>query len=185
MTAEVLKAMLRTKLKIVTAMFLVVPALASVVAWQASTRADDRGRLDTGFRLAVNEVIADERTLVTQIEIEAPPRSKVEVIADKADRGGGSVGVPDQAAGPSRTQLTIFADHVEWKAGSTNAPKLMMKFKGSGLVSMSDTGPMPEGKKLKDLVKVAIKSGEYKHGESTKLVTFRDVTHSLVAKKSE
>jgi hypothetical protein len=32
MTAEVLKAMLRTKLKIVTAMFLVVPALASVVA---------------------------------------------------------------------------------------------------------------------------------------------------------
>ena len=80
--------------------------------------------------------------------------------------------------------MTIFADHVEWKAGPTNVLKFMMSIKGGGAFSsMSDTGPMPEAKGLEDVLTVAINSGEYKYGMATKLATYKDVTYSLVVKK--
>lgn len=41
---------------------------------------------------------------------------------------------------------------------------------------------MPEGMRLVDVVKVLIKPGEYRYGVATKLVTFKDVTYSLVVK---
>ena len=42
--------------------------------------------------------------------------------------------------------------------------------------STSKTAPMPAGaKRLADLLKVPIKSGEYEYGAATKLVTFKDV----------
>ena len=49
--------------------------------------------------------------------------------------------------------------------------------------SMSDTGPMPDAKRLADVLTVAIKSGEFKYGMATKLATYKDVTYSLVVKK--
>ena len=79
--------------------------------------------------------------------------------------------------------MTIFADHVECKASSTNVLKFMMNIKGgAGFSSISDTGPMPEAKRLADVLTVAIKSGEYKYGMATKLATYKDVTYSLIVK---
>ena len=60
----------------------------------------------------------------------------------------------------------------------------MMNIKGgAAFSSMSDTGPMPEAKRLADVLTVAIKSGEYKYGVATKLATYKDVTYSLIVKK--
>jgi hypothetical protein len=133
-------------------------------------------------------VISEESILVTQLDIETLPGSWVQVVADKANRGGGGVsaGSPDPARPDERprTQVTIFADHAEWKAGSANVLKFMMRYSGtSGASSSSDTGPMPEAKRLADVVTVVIKPGEYKYGVATKLVRFNDVTYSLVVKK--
>jgi hypothetical protein len=114
------------------------------------------------------------------------PEASVEVVADKPGRGGLGVFVlaPDQPGGAAHTQVTIFADHVEWKAGPTNVLKFIMSIKGgAGGSSMSDTGPMPDAKRLVDVLTVAIKSGEYKYGMATKLATYKDVTYSLVVKK--
>ena len=93
---------------------------------------------------------------------------------------------PDQPGGLAHAEVTIFADHVEWKAGSTNVLKFIMTIKGgSALTTMSDTGPMPETKRLADVLTLAMKSGEYKYGMPMKLATYKDVTYSLVVKKPE
>ena len=121
-----------------------------------------------------------------RLEIEAQPGSIVEVIADKPGRGGVAAPCPSSPVPiicPG-TQLVIFADHVVWEAGSTNALKFMMKIKaGSGTATMINTGPMPKGKSLAETLSVIIKPGEYRYEEATKLAKFQDVTYSLVVRR--
>jgi RNA polymerase sigma factor (sigma-70 family) len=185
LTGEMSKTMLLSKLKITTAILLTL-ALAGAGVWQARTRADGTARPDDSFRVTVNEVLNDDSAIVTQVGIETLPGSRIEVISDQANRGVGSVTAPDQTNGMSHTQIIIFADHVEWKPGSTNALKFMMKLNGgAGSSNMSNTGPMVDGKRLADVVKVTIRPSAYQYGVATKLVTFTDVTYSLVVKKPE
>ncbi len=80
--------------------------------------------------------------------------------------------------------MTIVADQVEWKAGSTNVLKFLMTLKaGAGTATSSDTGPIPVGKRLADMLALAIKSGDYTYGVPTKLAKYKDVTYSLVVKR--
>jgi hypothetical protein len=186
LTQGVLKAMSLGKVKRV---ILVLLALAGAGAgiWQTCTRAEGTARPDSGFRSRVHEVIKDASVIVTQIEVETVPGASVEVVADKPDRGLGGVFMlpPGQAGGPAHARVTIFADHVEWKAGPTNVLKFIMSIQGgAGGTSMSDTGPMPEAKRLEDVLTVAINSGEYEYGIATKLATYKDVTYSLVVSKT-
>lgn len=146
-----------------------------------------KSNLQERFRATVNEVVSDDTTIVTNVGIETPPGSRIEVISDKPNQGGGDFTAAStdltQPSGSAYSQILIFADHVEWKAGSTNALKFMMKFKGGrGTSSMSDTGPMPGGKRLAEILTVTIKPGEYKYGMMTELLTFKGVTYSLVVK---
>jgi RNA polymerase sigma factor (sigma-70 family) len=182
LTKGVLKAMSLGKVKRVT---LVLLALAGAGAgiWQTRTRAEVTAPLESGFRSTVHELMKDASLIVTQIDVETLPGASVEVVADKPGRGGLFVLAPDQPGGPARTKVTVFADHVEWKAGPTNVLKFIMSIKGAAFSSMSDTGPMPDAKRLADVLTVAIKSGEYKYGMATKLATYKDVTYSLVVKK--
>jgi RNA polymerase sigma factor (sigma-70 family) len=178
----VLKTMLLSKAKTIALVVLSL-AVAGAVIWQAGTRADRTALPEERFRATVHDVIKDSSVIVTEIEVETVPGAQVEVVADKPGRGGGSILASGQPNGMAHAQLTIFADHVEWKAGSTNALKFMMIFKsGAGGSSTSDTGPMPEAKRLADVLAVAIKSGEYRYGTATKLATYKDVIYSLVVK---
>jgi RNA polymerase sigma factor (sigma-70 family) len=184
LTQGVLKTMLLCKLRKITLALLAL-ALAGAGVWQTRTRADAKTPLDESFRTTVREVINDESTIVSQIEIETLPGAWVEVVADKAGRGGGGIAAPTQSNVPSIVQVLIFGDHVEWKAGSTNALKFMLKLKAGGaLAGSSGTGPMPEAKKLADVLNVVIKSGEYKYEVARKLAVYKDVTYSLVVKKT-
>ena len=182
LTKAVLRTMSVGRAKRLT---LVLLALAGAGAgiWQTRTRAEGTAPPDKGFRCTVHEVIKDSSVIVTQIEVETLPAASVEVVADKPGRGGFFMLAPDQRGEPAHTELTIFADHVEWKAGSTNVLKFIMNIKGAGGAAMSDTGPMPEAKRLEDVLTVTIQSGEYKYGMATKLATYKDVTYSLVVKK--
>jgi hypothetical protein len=70
------------------------------------------------------------------------------------------------------------------KKGHTNLLKFTMKIKaGPGTATMMNTGPMPKGKRLAEMVSVQIKPGKYQYEAATKLVRFEDVTYSLVVKK--
>jgi hypothetical protein len=192
LTKEVLKAMLFSKLKFTTAIttaVLLALTLAGGALWQASSWADERAQPDAGFRVTVNEVIRDASTVVTQVDIETLSGSTVEVFTDK-NKGGGSTlssdaADPNRRNGLSRVQVTIFADQVEWKGGATAVVKFMLGTKiGAISNSTSDTGPMPAGaKQLSDFLTVPIKSGEYKYGQATTLVTFKGVTYSFVANR--
>jgi uncharacterized protein (TIGR03067 family) len=143
-----------------------------------------RPSLSESFRATVYEVVKDADVLVTRIEVESLPGATVEVVADKPGRGGVLVVAPGEPDKPAHTQLTILADHVEWKAGPTNVLKFMMGIKaGAASSTMSDTGPMPEAKRLADVLTMALQPGEYKYGVATKLVTYKDVTYSLVVKR--
>jgi hypothetical protein len=182
---EVLKTMLFSKIKITTAALLVL-TLAGAGLWQARTWADGRAPADASFRVTVNEVIHDETTVVTQIGIEAPPRSVVELFSDdKRVNSISSADLPNRPNGMSEMQVILFADHVELKEGLANAVKFMLAYKvGKISSSTSDTAPMPaDAKKLADLLTVPIKSGEYKCGLATKMVTFKGVTYSLVVNR--
>src|SRR5262249_29471238 len=127
-------------------------------------------------------------TVVTQIGIETLPGSTLELFHDKDKRGSFTLSSdspePNRAKGQSSTQLVIFADRIQakWKGGSTNAVKFALGYKiGSISGRCSDAGPMPaDAEQLSDLLTVPIKSGEYKYGQPTKLVTFKGVTYSLV-----
>jgi hypothetical protein len=188
LTREVLKTMLLSKIKFNTAALLVL-TLAGAGFWQARTRAGGETPPDATFHVTVDEVIHDEDTIVTRIGIDAPPGSTVELSTDKDKRIGQtlSADLPDanRSDGLSRIQLVLFADHVEWKGGSTNAVKFLLAYKvGSISGSTSDAGPMPaDAKQLADLLTVPIKSGEYKYGQATKLVAFKGVTHSLIVNR--
>ena len=79
-------------------------------------------------------------------------------------------------------QLIVFADQVEGKEGTATAVKFLLGHKvGKISGSTSETVPMPAGaKQLSDLLTVPIKSGEYRYGQMTKVVTFKGVTYSLL-----
>jgi hypothetical protein len=66
-------------------------------------------------------------------------------------------------------------------------PKFVIGLKvGKISTSTSETVPMPANATvLADLLKVQIKSGEYKFVRNTKLVTFKNVTYSIVVNRSK
>ena len=84
-----------------------------------------RHDLSEHFRVMVEEVVKDSDVIVTRIVVESLPGAWVNVVADRPNRGGMkavSPAEPDTPPDtPAHTQLTILADHVEWKAGQTNA----------------------------------------------------------------
>ena len=194
LTREVLKTMLFSRIRIttsITAAALLALTFAGASLWQARTWADGKARSDKGFRVTVNEVIRDDSTVVTQIDIETQPGSAVELSSDK-DKGGGTVfssdaTEPDRTDGPSHMQVTVFADQVEWKEGATAAVKFILGHKvGKISGSTSETLPMPpDAKQLSDVLTVPIKSGEYRYGQVTKLVIFKGVTYSLVVNRPQ
>jgi hypothetical protein len=188
LTREVLKTMLLSRIKITTAALLAL-TLAGTGLWQARTRAEGETPPDAGFRVVVDEVLHDESTFVTRVGIDTPPGSKVELLSDKGKRISSSLSAdvphPKRPDGLSRIQVVIFADQVEVGGGSTNAVKFLLAYKvGSISSSTSEAGPMPaNAKRLVDLMTVPIKSGVYKFGQETKLVTFKGVTYSLVVNR--
>jgi hypothetical protein len=163
-----------------------IVAAAWTLGVQAGTPAHDKAPPDGRFRVTVNEVLREDTTISIQVGVDALPGSYVDVNSDKPDRGGVGSASPPPAHphGSSHTQVVVFADHVVWEAGSVNALKFVMRAQGSpgSGATMSNTGPMPEGKRLMDVVKVLIEPGEYPYGVATKLVTFKDVTYSLVVR---
>jgi RNA polymerase sigma factor (sigma-70 family) len=189
LAGKVLKTMHWSKIKITTAITtaaLLAFTLAGAGLWQSRTWADGEAPPEKTFRVTVHEVIHDESTVVTQVEIETQPGSKVELLSDKKKGGGMTFSAdaadPDRPNRPSRMQVTIFADQVECKEGATTAVKFLLGHKVGGISgSTSETIPLPaDAKQLADLLTVPIKSGEYPCGQATKLVTFKGVTYSLL-----
>jgi RNA polymerase sigma-70 factor (ECF subfamily) len=184
LTEEVLRAMLFHRIKIIAGAFLLV-ALAGAGLWQAAVRAGGPPPAQETFRVTVNELIHDHGTLVAQIDIEAPQGAAIDLVADKPSKGGGSsilsTGVPATA------RFIVLGDQVEWEGGPTKAVKFMLAQKtGSISTSFSEAGPMPDtAKQLSDLLTMPIKSGEYKLGEATKMVTFKGTTYNLVVTRSK
>ena len=152
----------------------------------AVIHADEKGSPDQSFVVKVSELIHEDDIIVTQLEIEAQPGTSVEVIADEPNRGGVTATSPEPTEGDRspRTRLTIFGDHVVWAAGPTNLLKFMMKIKaGSGTATMVNTGPMHGDKRLTEIMSVLIEPGQYRYEVATRLVSFEDVTYSLVVKR--
>jgi RNA polymerase sigma factor (sigma-70 family) len=189
LAGEVLKTMLFSRIRLTTAITAAaVLALTLVGAglWQATTWAQGKAPPDRTFRVTVNEVIRDDSTVVTQIDIETQPGSTIELSSDKGKGGGmtfsSAATDPDRPNGPSRMRLIVFADQVEWKEGAASAVKFLLGHKAGKISgSTSETVPLPAGaRQLSDLLTVPIKSGEYKYGQATKVVTFKGVTYSLL-----
>jgi RNA polymerase sigma factor (sigma-70 family) len=210
LTGEVLKAMVLSRIKFATRALLLAMTLAGAGLWQAGAQAggkaqpegtsraavkegSEKPKPDEGFRVTVAEVMKDEDTVVMQVGIETLPGAKVEVLPDKDKRGVNSLSFssaatdPDRPKGPAAIQLLFLADHLkaEWKGGGTNAVMFLFGYKFGGISSSSSqTIPMPaDAKRLADILTVPIKSGEYKYGQATKLVTFNGVTYSLVVSR--
>ncbi|MFO0891087.1 MAG: hypothetical protein U0790_18325 [Isosphaeraceae bacterium] len=144
-----------------------------------------RGTQRGTFRVSVMKLLDEEDIIVAQIEIEAMPGCYVEVASDKPDRGGVGAATPEPSPTDRspRTRLTIVGDHVVGGAGTTDALKFLMRMTGgSGTAAMTNTGPIPRGKRLSETVSVLIEPGEYSYGEATRLVRFQDVTYSLIVK---
>jgi RNA polymerase sigma factor (sigma-70 family) len=190
LTKEVLKTMLLSKIKIATVVLLTL-ILAGAGLWQAriwaggtpkSPRATANGAT---FRVTVNELIHDDTTVVTQVDIESARGSTVELYTDKGKREGTGTSMtlsPSDSNGPSHIKLIIFADQFEWKASSTMLVKFMLQYKVGKISSSTSTGdPMPAGyKDLAELLKVPIKSGEYECGQVIMLLTFNGKTYHLL-----
>jgi RNA polymerase sigma factor (sigma-70 family) len=186
LAGEVLKNMLISKIKFTMAALL-GPTLAGAGLWQAKAWADEKAPADGSFRIAVNEVLNDDSTVVKQIRIEAVPGSTIDVSCDDKRRMNtltADLGEPNEPNEPSSAQLIVFADHVEMEEGSTSAVKFVIGFKAGKISSgTSKTEPMPaDAKVLSDVLNVQIKSGEYTYGQEMKLVTFMGATYSFVVK---
>jgi len=204
LTREVLGAMRFSRLKLTTVALLML-TVAGAALWQARTWADEAAPLgDSGaavdkplagplpdgtFRVTVSEVIREEGTVVTQIGIETLPGSKIELLPDQENRNMSSISVTTGPNDPARLQMVVLGDHVQgqWKGGSVNAVKFALSYQvGKISSSTSETVPMPDGaKELADVLTVPIKSGEYKYGQPTKLLTFKGVTYRLVVTRPE
>jgi RNA polymerase sigma-70 factor (ECF subfamily) len=181
---EVLKTMLFSKIKIIAAITtaaLLALTFAGAGLRQARTWANERTGADEAFGVTVHKMTHDDSTVVTQIDIDALPRSTVEFMSDKDQRGGATL--RSSANGRSHVGVRIFAKRVQArrKGSWTNRVKFGFEYKvGSITTSTSDAEPMPSGaKRIADVLKLRIKTGEYKYGQKTKLVTFKGVTYSL------
>jgi hypothetical protein len=136
-------------------------------------------------------VTRSDSTVVSQIRIETLPGSEVEVLSSKGKRGSTRLSTaspdPKRPGGTSSIQLTLRSDHVrgEGKGGPTSAVTFLLGYKvGKISGSTSETLPMPaDAKRLADVLKVPIKSGEYKYGVATKLVTIQGRTYTLVVNR--
>jgi hypothetical protein len=184
LTEEVLRAMLFHRIKIIAGAFLLI-SLAGAGIWQAAVRAGGPSQGNQTFRVTVNEVINADDTLVAQVDIEAPPGAAIDLVADKLNKGGTSSTL--RTGVPATSRFIVLGDQVEWEGGPMKAVKFMLAHKtGSISSSFSEAGPMPENaKQLSDVLTLPIKSGEYKLGEATKMVTFKGTTYSLVVTKSK
>jgi RNA polymerase sigma factor (sigma-70 family) len=183
LTNEVLKAMLLSKIKVLTAFAtaaLLALSLAVAGIRQARVRADQTAPPDKDFRVTVTKVIQEDNNVVTRVGIEVPPRSTLKITSDMGKRAGATLSTA--ANGPSHVELLISARRARGKAGRANAVEFGLEYKvGSIASSSSHAGPMPSGaKRVADVLKLRIKSGRYKYGRKTKLVTFQGVTYSLV-----
>jgi RNA polymerase sigma factor (sigma-70 family) len=186
---EVLKTMLFSKIRLTTAITVVALLALTLVGaglWQARTWADGKAPPDKTFTVTVNEVLRDDSAVVTQIDIETQPGSTIALSSDK-DKGAGTTfsseaSDPNRPNGPSRMQLIVFADQVEGGEGAAAAVKFLLGHKvGKITGSTSETVAMPaDARQLSDLLTVPIKSGEYRYGQVTKVVTFKGVTYSLL-----
>jgi hypothetical protein len=170
----------------ITAAALLALTLVGAGLWRARTWADGKAPPDRTFRVTVNEVIRDDSTVVTQIDIEPQPGSTIELSSDK-DRGGrttfsSEATDPNRPNGPSHMQVIVFADQVEGKEGAATAVKFLLEHRAGKICgSTSETAPMPAGaRQLSDLLTVPIKSGEYRYGQATKVLTFKGVTYNLL-----
>lgn len=191
LTREVLKSMYFSKIKTTTAIAaatLLAFTLAGAGIWQAPTLAGGKDPATGKFRVAVNEVIHDDNTLVAQVDIETPPGATIQLLSDKGKDDSLSASLTPavsdskEPGGRAHTRLTVFADQIEYQEGPINAYKFMFAYKlGKISSSASDAGPMPAGaKRLSDLLTLHMKSGEYRYGQATKLVTFKGKTFSIL-----
>jgi hypothetical protein len=178
-----------SKIKI-SASAVLLSALAVAGLRQVPTRAAVSAAIYDGtYRVATNEVLIDDSTVVKQLRIEALPGSRIEVWSDDkrgANKLSAVLSAPIHPIGPSTAQLIVFADQVELNDGSTNAVKFLLGFKaGSISTGTSNTTAMPNGSnRLSDVLKVHIQSGEYSYGQETKLLTFMGVTYSVVVTRT-
>jgi hypothetical protein len=205
--------MLLSRIKLtaaVAAAALLALTLAGTGLWQVRARAGERApRLGGdgpavrkaggealpggGFRVTVNDVVRDDSTVVAQVDIDAPPGSRIEVLSDKDKRTTSRLitttvlPAPNRAGAPPAVRLTVFGDQIEWKGGATPAVKFMLAYQlGKITSSTSESGTMPPGaRQLGDVLQVLAKSGEYKYGQVTKLVVFKGVTYSLVVNRPD
>jgi len=193
LTREVLKAMYLSKIKKtfgIAAAALLALTLTGAGLWQAKTWADGKAAVGDTGRVTVNEVINNDDVVVTQIRIELPPGCKIEVYSD--DKGSTRRLTADardvkQPDGSNSVEITVLADQVEIKQSGTNMIKFMVGYKiGKLSSSSSQMVPMPaDAKQLSDVLSVPIKSGEFKVGQPTKLVTLKGVTHSFLVTREK
>lgn len=159
----------------------VVVALA---AGRTGVRAGEGAPPEGQYRVEVNHIVRDDRLIVTQVEVTAPPRSMVRVFTDVSNQGGLSLRSPDSSRGgapPERVRLTIVGDHVKSASGKADLVKIMLKGEGgSGSATSSSEGPMPERTDLKNLLSVKAKAGTYRLGTPVELYTHRGTAYGLV-----
>jgi len=145
--------------------------------------ANDKGNSSAGFHLTVVDVVGDNGVIVKQLRIDAKPDSLARISTDKKGGGGvsASAGSVDNRPDQGTITVSIFADHIEWKAGNVNALKFFISIQGNGSKAlMSDTGPMAKGKQLNDLLAVTVESANYEYGAAIPVLRFKDKTFSLV-----
>jgi hypothetical protein len=196
---EVLKTMLLTRIKINTAALLVL-ALTGTGLWQASTWADGKAppdrpsraavNRDVGkalsdgcFRVTVTEVTQQESKVVTQVDIETLPGSKVQLRSDRGKGSSSSISSTEpRPNGLSRVRLTLSAERAKSKERSRTEVEFKIAYEvGKISSSTSETIPMPaDARRVADVVKVPLQSGEHKCGQAKKLVTLGGTTYSLV-----
>jgi len=160
--------------------------IAIGVADPIGARPDKRLILEGSFRITAQDVLRDDDTLVSRIEIETHPGAIVRIASDIPNAGGLTT-VVSEAIGPSRpVHLMVFGDHVKWEAGRVDALKFLMRLDGKsgGAASMSNTGAMPPtNAKLSEVLAVTARSGVYPEGGPIPVVTFTGTIYNLVVER--
>jgi hypothetical protein len=172
---------------------LLVLALAGTTFWQArawaslvpaaETNESNPARNDTEngtYRVTVRDVIREETTLVTQIEIEGLPGALLEVTSsDKRKSNVLSASLSDRPGSRPTIQLTLFADLVDTGKGVGKVVKFSLGYKvGKTSGSVTDTTSV-DAATLDELLKVFLKPGEHRLGQPLKLASFRGVAYTL------
>jgi RNA polymerase sigma-70 factor (ECF subfamily) len=198
LTKEVFQAMFFSKIKLATGALLVL-ALLGLACWQATSwagvklQSDDAAGLtpqrpggkevpEGSFRVTVNDILSEETTLVTQIDLETPPGARIELLSDKGKEVGTAItSDKPQANGLCHLRVLVFADQVQVEKDGPSVVKFMLYYKLGGISSSSsETVPLPvQAKVLGDVLTLPMKSGTYKFGQSTKLATFQGTTYTL------